>query len=473
MENITPQQAFEIVTKHIDLHEDNYRKFLGYARSAATAVKAAMGDDVVNRIYSRGDKQSGELKSKSKIIKKLLENSQPGKPFNVEEMADIVGLTVVVYYPDQVAPFIENFQEALNSESIYLEEYVTHDGGRSLVKVHREKGYHATHLKLRTKKPAMVSLRMEVQIKTMLHDAWGAKMHDLVYKPAGELDPKLRALMESFGDSLQAIEVQSETLRDAINGRVHLLQQRRRAALVQLMHRLKSVALDTDDATLEFSAFFEELNGKREELAKCRSDDKLMERTIESISKLKEKDIDPFTRLRLFVFLASLRDDSDLAATVDGAYAEWTKAIPSEEIKSRELTIALVRAATFHQTNRISDAISYLREFIQNHQELEGIAVAKLNLASFLIENSIGALVLDDRHEVQQLLSMPPSFEPGTPEHSSLRSCTAAAKIVFGDDTELEQGLNEYYKAPEEFDPSGAGYRELYLTYGWQRKLRT
>lgn len=88
-------------------------------------------------------------------------------------------------------------------------------------------GYHAHHMVFLSDEAKHADLHCEVQVKTMLHDAWAAKTHDLNYKPQGQTDKRLSRMMQVFGDALEFIEVQSELLRHLIHERWNTEVERR------------------------------------------------------------------------------------------------------------------------------------------------------------------------------------------------------------------------------------------------------
>ena len=460
-------EAQKIVTEYLDAKTKPLLELLETVRGAAQRTKKACGEDVVYRVYSRAEKQKDELKTKSKIVKKFIENRAEDASYELTAMSDIVGITIVVYYDDQIPVVIEQLHKEFSSPRLEFEEYVGPDGISSRYRVHREKGYHATHLRVRSNIPALLDLTVEVQVKTMLHDAWGAKMHDLVYKPAGQLDPKLRQLMESFGDSLQAIEVQSETLRDAIVGRIKVVKQQRRAALINLMNRLESQSFGDPASDAAYRECLSHVNGNRSALAAERSEDQLMIDTLAKVTALNKFNVDAFTRLKLLVFIATLRDDTDLGPTIDQALKAWRAAVKPPMHRD-----VFVTSAALHQTNRIAEAITLIRN---SETAVSGTDVAdhlKLNLANYIIENNLSTLTQKDRDEVEAILSEISPRLAGPPLEGALLSTRAAVKIVFGDEKELEEGIALCSDASTKVDPSGKGYCDLYLTHGWQRKLR-
>jgi hypothetical protein len=109
-----------------------------------------------------------------------------------------------------------------------------------------EFGYHAYHAVVVSRRGPHVGLRCEVQCKTMLHDSWATKMHDLTYKPMGYLEPRLELLMQAFGDTLERVERQSQAIRDMIIERWNAEAERRRLTHKALFSSLDSTMKRSD-----------------------------------------------------------------------------------------------------------------------------------------------------------------------------------------------------------------------------------
>lgn len=75
----------------------------------------------------------------------------------------------------------------------------------------------------------------ELQIKTLLHDAWGAKTHDLTYKPAGRIGAELLESFELLGTQLANLEIQSDTLRASIVKTASVRETKRRKLQVAIL----------------------------------------------------------------------------------------------------------------------------------------------------------------------------------------------------------------------------------------------
>jgi hypothetical protein len=174
----------------------------------------------IYRIYSRGDILDDEFKSDWTIWCKI-KNIRDGEgldsegkqrvantSFNVGDLWDIVGITIVCIFPSDIDN-IKSFIASKIKNGDYKEQKDRIHG--DLKKFH---GYQATHYVLG--KPD-TNIWCEVQIKTMLSDAWSWKTHDVTYKQQGELDEAFRRQMHIIGQQLHALDEQSEIVRNVIS----------------------------------------------------------------------------------------------------------------------------------------------------------------------------------------------------------------------------------------------------------------
>lgn len=180
------------------------------------------GLPVHRSIYSRSQRQGGEeFKEAWKIAQRVdAERARAGRSgFFIKDVWDIVALTVVYNY---------------DSECELAAAYAKANGGHIFEIIHHEQrtanGYYAHHLVANCKKAACFGRLCEIQLKTVLHDAWANKTHDLTYKPLDQLDPRIQQQMQLIGGILQGVEKQSEILRSLIEEQWEEDSERRSAA---------------------------------------------------------------------------------------------------------------------------------------------------------------------------------------------------------------------------------------------------
>src|SRR5438132_267856 len=82
--------------------ELQYLEFLKDIKNVAERMRRNLGKDFIRDVYSRITKQPSEFKSAPKIAKALeirRRENPSDPPYSID---DIIGLTIIVYYPDQV-----------------------------------------------------------------------------------------------------------------------------------------------------------------------------------------------------------------------------------------------------------------------------------------------------------------------------------------------------------------------------------
>lgn len=184
-----------------------YEALLDEIQAHCEAIGATLGAGIVRDVYSRRDKQKNDpFKSQFKIARALVSLRAGDPTAGVTSIQDIIGQTATVYYPDQIdtvtTRLLERFRRRFRIEKNQLKA---------------DNGYYARHIVVVSNRPAHADRRCEVQVKTMVHDAWAAKMHDLTYKPQGQTDQRLSGMMQVLGAGLQAVEEQSVLLRQLIH----------------------------------------------------------------------------------------------------------------------------------------------------------------------------------------------------------------------------------------------------------------
>ncbi|HMG47949.1 MAG TPA: hypothetical protein VK614_10875 [Allosphingosinicella sp.] len=199
-----------------------YVELIDEVHQVARGIETELGNSVILRVYSRADKQGGQ---KLKDVAKIADAIEGAVTENaLRELDDIVGLTIVVQYPDQLDIVADRLTSAL--APIQIEQIDRKDLSGA---------YYAKHVTYRSARTPHQGLRCEVQCKTMLHDAWAAKMHDLTYKPQGTMDPRLKRLVEAISTTLEGLEQQSQIARDIIVARQNV-EQRPFQESLKLLH---------------------------------------------------------------------------------------------------------------------------------------------------------------------------------------------------------------------------------------------
>lgn len=215
------------VHEHLERYGAEYDNLANSIRGLLEEYRATdEGRRALYMMTSRRDYQFGrrEVKGVQSTVDKILDEQASGKApsFSIEDIDDMIGFKAVCVYPSDVTLVQRHFRQ-LHAE-----------GRLSILKPFKSKrkrsGYRAVHGVV-TLPGAHSHLRCEIQILTLLQEAWSCKTHDLTYKGENILrsDERDTALLARF---LHAVDDQSEVIKDKIRQRM-TQSERERAALVR------------------------------------------------------------------------------------------------------------------------------------------------------------------------------------------------------------------------------------------------
>jgi ppGpp synthetase/RelA/SpoT-type nucleotidyltranferase len=153
------------------------------------------------------------VKEWDSTINKIRSKRAKGREaYGYGDIEDLIGLTVLFAYESDKAAFIKWLQKAFKVETSN-KDAIRHDpsGHRALHYIVR------AHAGVCVSNPAWQDKKCEIQIKTLLEEAFDAKAHDLTYKPGHlAVSDEIKLQFKHFGDVLHAVDMQSEFLKDLI-----------------------------------------------------------------------------------------------------------------------------------------------------------------------------------------------------------------------------------------------------------------
>lgn len=176
------------------------------------------------RIYTREDRQGPQgierpfMKAEAKIIEEFVlrrmggtrfrsgksETIDPDPSFDIFQITDIIGVTVVCPFDSDVALVAAR----IINDSKNRDGFVYKDD-----KVHGRDNYKAHHVYVTIDADPMSDLTCEIQIKTAIQDAFGWKTHSLAYKPDPLADGWFITQFERIGQVLRVADSLSDELR--------------------------------------------------------------------------------------------------------------------------------------------------------------------------------------------------------------------------------------------------------------------
>ncbi|MDB5575485.1 MAG: hypothetical protein JWR80_661 [Bradyrhizobium sp.] len=457
---------------------DDYKELLTRVQDVCKGAQHALGADIVDSIYARGQPGSGEsiFKDPGKIANKVRQRGQAPGAKSYLALNDVVGLTVVVKYPDRIPDVIKLIQKGLKSKKIKV----------GAPEEHKNKGgYFATHV-VCSGRFAAETLNCEIQLKSILHDAWSAKMHDLTYKPTGVLDPKLNALMASVANTIESLEQQSILIRDMIKANWNVEEKTRRAARHELFASMLAYGADVwrADAGPKLNGLREEIETASGQIATEPKDGKIITRLTEAVEQCCKDPAELRFGWMMAGRIASLRATPDLVRfftkQVDGwlgSAAELLKTSPSVE---KEIGSVPLMYYVIGDLDRAIECAEYLcADPAFSLLSKRGRANMDFNRATFLIEREYhqptqnAAMRAKLKTEIEELLAHPDlGVVPNA--DSSILDTVGLLKITFAQtQEEARSGIEDCVKArtlspPQEQTVSDA-YADLNLRLGWRR----
>jgi hypothetical protein len=227
----------------------------------------------------------------------------------------------------------------------------------------KKPGYYAYHLKIEGTQYR--PLLCELQIKTVLNDAWSAKTHDLIYKPLEEIDDTLERQMNKMEHMLRLLDEQSEVIKDLIMKKLNSDNSRKAVAKQNLLMFLlyghgEKKPYDDEITILAQSIqarikYFE--NALRADSDFHRIEDKIWDliRAHGYNSKI----------CYLLTLLASVRQSGDLNRDALNVIDSWKANCSSSRSKEEEVKALLLRAIANYAFGKFKDAITDADEALE------------------------------------------------------------------------------------------------------------
>ncbi|MBF7013718.1 hypothetical protein QUC32_02540 [Novosphingobium resinovorum] len=337
---ISVPASVEDVQAFVDQNRNKYEKAVADLKDLLAELrKTERSLACIYKVYSRGEMQGGEeMKATRKIRLKFDEHNLKQKltEASLYDVPDIVGVTVVVPNPSDISLVAQAIDKAIDNEELIAAPVGKAAAGTLIKSKHGRPietgGYFACHYNIRLTSMTAATPLCEIQIKTLLHDAWGAKTHDLTYKPSGKVGAELLTSFELLGSSLANLDQQSDVLRQSIlrNSAVRDAKRRNvqtcvlamttqsridristgtvKTKLGEIMDEIRGMTVETPDSVARpASKTLETMYSKNPAavsallclLAAMVQSSPYIEKALESLSAREENESDPFLALQI------------------------------------------------------------------------------------------------------------------------------------------------------------------------------
>lgn len=219
---ISNQDELDIRNRY-DANVTNYASFSEHIVSLLTRHKKS-NPTQVRLVFSRDP----SVKEWGSLIKKISDKREKKNPgYGFDDLEDLVAVTVLCPYKSDAREFIEWLKSTFDVQT------KDPDANRNDPSGHR--GFH--YICALSDNGAVGyadfnALKFEVQIKTLLEEAFDAKTHDLTYKPGERaVSPELKNQFGMLSSALRVIDDQSEFLKGLIQEEEREKDFRRRACV--------------------------------------------------------------------------------------------------------------------------------------------------------------------------------------------------------------------------------------------------
>jgi len=332
---------------------------------------------LVSEIFSRSDRSpDAPIKTDQKIALKLYKWSRgldkKDRP-KATEIHDIGGVTVVCNYPSDTDQISILFKSSFNSPYFSFSKVDFRDPAKT-------NGYRAYHA-VASGRGNYNGITCEVQIKTSLTMSWGAKTHDLTYKPMGEIDKRLNLYMEKLSNVALILDEQSEILKSLIFDAWEMDEERRDTARRQLISGIST----SDDSKVAKIASF--ISDNTMELSVSSLSDPLHDEALEKIRGCCSDPGPSKDLCRAVVLYALCRKFGDRNDWAIEQIDDWYDEIEGDS--GEENGVLAFRSVACMALGEYEEAIETGREIVKRAKRLgeeERLVIAKANLAYFLSE---------------------------------------------------------------------------------------
>lgn len=147
------------------------------------------------------------IKSLESITNKLRDDGLDFTTESVNTINDIVGARIVCLDTDDVSRIVEMIKNIPSIRVINEKDYIRNP---------KESGYRSYHMIVEIDVPignVLVPVKAEIQVRTLLMDAWSSLEHEIIYKNKNCSEQSIKELL-SFSYSLAALENSMKMIRN-------------------------------------------------------------------------------------------------------------------------------------------------------------------------------------------------------------------------------------------------------------------
>ena len=214
----------DLISQFIENYRKKYTFYENAGRLAAKQLETALQAAGIRAIVTSRAKNPGRLRNKA-----ILRNSERETPYRsmkeiYDDMFDLAGVRVSLYFPgdrDKAGALINDLFTVLENKQFP-------EQSKPPTYNKRFSGYWANHYRIHISEGSVVpaqkkytSVRVEIQVASVLMHAWSEVEHDLIYKPLqGALSDEELSILDELNGLVLTGVVALERLQRAGNERI-------------------------------------------------------------------------------------------------------------------------------------------------------------------------------------------------------------------------------------------------------------
>ena len=214
----------ELLNQFIDNYKKKYSFYETAGRMAAQQLEEALRTAGIRAIVTSRAKNPARLKTK--VVQRNEKRQEPYRTVNeiYGDIADLSGVRVSLYFPGDR----EKVDRLING--LFTVHGLKRFPGQSKPPTYNKRfsGYWASHYRASMKEENLLpdqkkytSVRIEIQVASLLMHAWSEVEHDLVYKPMqGTLSEEELSILDELNGLVLSGEIALERLQSAGNQRI-------------------------------------------------------------------------------------------------------------------------------------------------------------------------------------------------------------------------------------------------------------
>ena len=372
-----------------------------------------------------------EVKSLKSVVDKIKrgrkKQGEEKMPYDFDNIEDLAGIKVLCPYPSSA-------EEVMNWMFKQTSDFRVKPTSIKEALETKDTGYRGWHFVAEpniTSHRTLMGAKCEIQVKTMLQEAWDAQTHDISYKKERRIDKGLLDHIKNQSVILQALDKQSEIIRQLIE---HVEEEEREHKRIAATHYLySSMSSGLFDYCRDNCGI--ELQPHHEEVFPL-SPDKLtkVNKVIECYRNKKgvDKKLIKFT-----AFIALNQGDAEQEEVTLSLARDFVNSNPQEPDAEDSI------AGVYWALNRFDEAIKHGEEAINKAMILKIDPDPYQDNFCYWVAEAVRAQMDVDENHREQVLKYSEYLSQKHPANPKYLDTVAFVKIVLGTKKEeIVSGLN-------------------------------